>query len=88
MTSDARFSSVLGENCPDQMVVRIARTVAGGVLLIAGIAMLALPGPGWLTIAAGLAILATEFVWARRLLDQLKEGAGWLGRKFRVKTTK
>jgi uncharacterized protein (TIGR02611 family) len=70
------------------MVVRIARTVAGGVLLIAGIAMLALPGPGWLTIAAGLAILATEFVWARRLLDQLKEGAGWLGRKFRVKTTK
>jgi uncharacterized protein (TIGR02611 family) len=70
------------------MVVRIARTAAGGVLLIAGIAMLALPGPGWLTIAAGLAVLATEFVWARRLLDQLKDGAGWLGRKFKVKTKK
>ena len=55
---------------------------------MAGIAMLALPGPGWLTIAAGLAILATEFVWARRALDQLKDGAGWLGRKFKVKTTK
>src|SRR6478736_2546898 len=41
------FSSVLGENCPDQMVLRIARTAAGGLLLIAGIAMLALPGPGW-----------------------------------------
>jgi uncharacterized protein (TIGR02611 family) len=65
------------------MVVRIARTAAGGVLLIAGIAMLALPGPGWLTIAAGLAILATEFAWARRLLDRLKDGASWLGRKLR-----
>jgi uncharacterized protein (TIGR02611 family) len=65
------------------MVVRIARTAAGGVLLIAGIAMLALPGPGWLTIAAGLAILATEFAWAKRLLDQLKDGASWLGRKLR-----
>jgi uncharacterized protein (TIGR02611 family) len=70
------------------MVVRIARTVAGGVVLVAGIAMLLLPGPGWLTIAAGLAILATEFVWARRMLDQLKDGAGWLGRKFKIKTTK
>jgi uncharacterized protein (TIGR02611 family) len=68
------------------MVVRIARTAAGGVLLVAGIAMLVLPGPGWLTIAAGLAILATEFAWARRLLDQLKDGASWLGRKFKVKT--
>jgi uncharacterized protein (TIGR02611 family) len=67
------------------MVVRIARTAAGGVLLIAGVAMLVLPGPGWLTIAAGLAILATEFAWARRLLDQLKDGASWLGRKLTKK---
>ena len=65
------------------MVMRIARTAAGGLLLIAGIAMLALPGPGWLTIAAGLALLATEFAWARRLLDQLKDSASWLGRKLR-----
>ena len=67
------------------MVVRIARTAAGGVLLIAGVAMLVLPGPGLLTIAAGLAILATEFAWARRLLDQLKDGASWLGRKLTKK---
>jgi len=39
--------------------------------LLAGLAMLALPGPGWLTIAAGLAVLAREFSWARRLLDRL-----------------
>jgi len=80
------FPGVLEENRPDEMLKRIARGAAGGVLLIAGIAMLALPGPGWLTIAAGLALLATEFAWARRLLDQLKDGVGWLGRKFKIRT--
>lgn len=34
--------------------------------------MVVLPGPGWLTIAAGLALLADEFPWARRELDRLK----------------
>jgi uncharacterized protein (TIGR02611 family) len=51
---------------------RVAAVMAGFGLLAAGIAMLLLPGPGWLTIAAGLAILATEFVWARRALNGLK----------------
>jgi uncharacterized protein (TIGR02611 family) len=59
-------------------VVRIAKIAGGFLLLVAGIAMIALPGPGWLTIAAGLAILAGEFIWARRLLDRLKDHAGRL----------
>ena len=59
-------------------VVRLAKVIGGFVLLVAGIAMIALPGPGWLTIAAGLAILAGEFIWARRLLDRLKHQAGRL----------
>jgi Putative transmembrane protein (PGPGW) len=37
--------------------------------------MLALPGPGWLAIIAGLAILGGEFQWARRLLDRVKNAA-------------
>jgi len=37
-------------------------------VVVAGIAMLVLPGPGWLAIIAGLAILATEFFWAQRML--------------------
>jgi uncharacterized protein (TIGR02611 family) len=53
--------------------VRIARLITGFGLLAAGVAMLALPGPGWLAIAAGLAMLAGDFHWARRLLDALKE---------------
>lgn len=54
------------------LVIRIVLVVLGFGLLAAGVAMLVLPGPGWLTIFAALAILAGEFVWARRLLDSAK----------------
>ncbi len=55
---------------------RIAVTVLGFAVLLAGVAMLALPGPGWAAIFLGLAILATEYVWAQRLLKMAKEKAG------------
>jgi hypothetical protein len=54
---------------------RIGVTVAGFAVLAAGVAMLALPGPGLITIIAGLAILSTEYVWAQRLLKTAKERA-------------
>ena len=47
--------------------------VLGGALLIAGVAMLFLPGPAVVVIPAALAILAVEFVWARRWLAWLRE---------------
>ncbi|WP_081844378.1 PGPGW domain-containing protein [Cellulomonas sp. URHE0023] len=47
----------------------------GGVLVLAGLAMLVLPGPGIVVILAGLAVLASEFVWARRILDRTKAAA-------------
>ena len=50
--------------------------IIGGVaLLLGGVAMLVLPGPGLLVIVAGLALLAREFVWARRALDYTKTKA-------------
>ena len=52
--------------------MRVLKIAAGFLLLAAGIVMLALPGPGWVTIAAGLALLAAEYHWARRLLDRMK----------------
>jgi uncharacterized protein (TIGR02611 family) len=55
---------------------RIAVTVVGFVVILAGIVLLVLPGPGWALIFLGLAILATEYVWARRMLDQAKEKFG------------
>jgi Putative transmembrane protein (PGPGW) len=47
---------------------RVVIAIIGGTVLVAGIAMLVLPGPAVLVIPAGLAILAVEFAWARRWL--------------------
>ncbi|NNE12241.1 MAG: hypothetical protein HKN41_08360 [Ilumatobacter sp.] len=58
---------------------RIAVFVVGVTVSSAGIAMLVLPGPGILVIFAGLAILATEFVWAEYALDEAKARAGEAG---------
>lgn len=49
--------------------------VLGMSVVVVGIAMIVLPGPATVVIPAGLAILATEFVWARRWLNYLKSRA-------------
>jgi uncharacterized protein (TIGR02611 family) len=46
--------------------------IVGGIVLLAGIAMIVLPGPAFIVIPAGLAILATEFEWAHRLKERVK----------------
>lgn len=46
--------------------------IVGFTLLIVGVAMLVLPGPAIVVIPVALAILATEFLWARRLVEKLK----------------
>jgi intracellular septation protein A len=50
------------------MFKRFAVTIVGVALLVLGAAMMVLPGPGILVIVGGLALLATEYVWARRML--------------------
>ncbi len=47
--------------------------LGGGALLVAGLAMLVLPGPAFVVIPAALAVLAIEFIWARRWLAWLRE---------------
>jgi uncharacterized protein (TIGR02611 family) len=49
--------------------------ILGVSVLLAGVAMLALPGPGVVVIIVGLVILATEFTWAERALDKTTERA-------------
>ncbi|MFH8341561.1 TIGR02611 family protein [Streptomyces sp. AM6-12] len=46
--------------------------VIGLAVVVAGVAMLPLPGPGWVVIFAGMAIWATEFVWAQVVLRWTK----------------
>ena len=61
-----------------QQAKRLIKIVVGFTILLAGVVMLVTPGPGWVAIFAGLAILAAEFVWAKRLLDHLKAQGGRL----------
>lgn len=56
-------------------VKRLIILIVGGTVVLIGIAMIVLPGPAIIVIPAGLAILATEFVWARKLLKKVKEKA-------------
>jgi hypothetical protein len=49
-------------------IKRIGVIVLGGTVLALGVALIVLPGPAFLVIPAGLAILALEFAWARRWL--------------------
>ena len=53
----------------------IAIAVLGGLLTLAGIGLLVLPGPGFIVIFAGLAILATRFSWAKKPLDYAQDKA-------------
>ncbi len=54
-------------------VRRFFKILGGFTLLGLGAVMLFTPGPGWVVIFLGLTLLATEFVWARRLMDRMKE---------------
>jgi uncharacterized protein (TIGR02611 family) len=51
---------------------RVFVAIAGFTVLLIGIAMIVLPGPAFIVIPLGLAILATEFVWAQALLHKAK----------------
>ena len=51
-------------------LLRIGFALFGFLVVLAGLAMLVLPGPGLLVIAIGLGILALEFAWAERLLER------------------
>ena len=51
---------------------RIVIAIVGFTVLLLGVVMIILPGPAFIIIPLGLAILATEFVWAQRLLAKAK----------------
>ena len=55
-----------------RQVWRLVILVVGCTVVGIGVAMIVLPGPAVVVIPAGLAILASEFLWARRLLDRVK----------------
>jgi tellurite resistance protein TerC len=54
---------------------RIAISLVGGTVLLLGIVMIVTPGPAFVFIPAGLAILGLEYAWARYWLKRVKEKA-------------
>ncbi|MEU6728475.1 TIGR02611 family protein [Nonomuraea wenchangensis] len=51
------------------MTLKIVVGVIGTIMVVGGLIMVPFPGPGWLVVFAGLAVLATEFHWAHKLLE-------------------
>ncbi len=64
---------------------RIGVALVGGAIVLLGLILVPLPGPGWAVVVAGLAVLASEFAWAHRLLRyvrrRLSEWASWVRRQ-------
>ena len=51
---------------------RVCVGIVGALIVAFGLVTIPLPGPGWVTVLAGLFVLATEFLWAERLLEFTK----------------
>jgi uncharacterized protein (TIGR02611 family) len=51
---------------------RMVIAVIGSTILALGVAMIVLPGPAIIVIPLGLGILATEFIWAEKLLEKAR----------------
>lgn len=66
-------------------VYRVGVGVLGLLIVVTGIVLLPLPGPGWLIIFIGIGVWASEFSWANRLLQFAKEKVQlwteWVGRQ-------
>ena len=54
---------------------RTGSEVLGWSLVVLGLALLVLPGPGILALVAGVALLAPHYEWARRIIDPLHDHA-------------
>jgi len=58
-----------------KIVKRVIVSVVGATVLLIGVALLILPGPAFIVIPVGLAILASEYAWARRWLRKVRRMA-------------
>jgi uncharacterized protein (TIGR02611 family) len=63
-------------------IYRIVVGVVGLLIVVGGLALVPLPGPGWVIVFVGLAVWASEFEWAQRLLhfarERLRMWSEWL----------
>ncbi len=67
------YRGVLRRNRALDLTYRITVALVGVTIIVIGVILLPLPGPGWLVIFAGLFVLSTEFEWAERLLEYARD---------------
>jgi uncharacterized protein (TIGR02611 family) len=81
--ADTRWRRRLAARRSINHAYRVVVGIVGALVVAVGLATVPLPGPGWLTVIAGLFILASEFTWAERLLEftreRLNRWTDWLG---------
>jgi uncharacterized protein (TIGR02611 family) len=70
-----RFREKLRRNRGLDTAWRVMVFALGVTLMVAGVIMFVIPGPGWATLILGLVILASEFSWANRALTPVKDAA-------------
>lgn len=81
--ADAKWRRRLAARRSTNHAYRVGVGVVGGVIVTIGLITIPFPGPGWLTVIAGLFVLASEFTWAERLLEFTKKHVSrwteWVG---------
>lgn len=64
-----------------KQIKRVFVGIIGTTILIIGVAMIVLPGPAFIVIPLGLSILATEFLWAKKIVEKFKNKLEQLKKK-------
>jgi uncharacterized protein (TIGR02611 family) len=64
-------------------LIRVAAAIGGFLVMLLGIVLIPLPGPGLLVVAVGLAVLALEFAWAEQLLEKAVDRLGEAGERVK-----
>jgi uncharacterized protein (TIGR02611 family) len=70
---DWRWRERVRANPHSHRLYRAVVAVVGLVIVVIGLALVPLPGPGWVVVFVGIAVWASEFAWAARLRDWVKE---------------
>ena len=88
LTSRQQWRENIRHKPARNLAYRVGVGVVGTIVLLVGIVAIPYPGPGWLIVLAGLAILATEFERAQNALNFVTHRyhgwTRWLGRQTRV----
>ncbi|MDB6148056.1 MAG: hypothetical protein JWO45_1720 [Spartobacteria bacterium] len=86
MTRSQRILQRVGLDQVAPTVRRWLIGIIGITIVLIGLLMIFLPGPGSLVIFAGLGVLATEFVWARRVINRARDAVKKVGRTMKGTT--